>query len=149
DIMHVLEYVWQAARELHPGHRQRVAWAHKQKRRLLRGQAHLVIEELENEVERLEEKRGTAAARRRKQVADAHRYILARVDWLDYAYLLEHDLELASGAVEGAVKHVVGARFDQGGMRWIPERAEPLLKLRCISVNGDWDAFIDYVHKKH
>lgn len=29
------------------------------------------------------------------------------------------DLELASGMVEGAIKHVIGQRFDNGGMRWI------------------------------
>ena len=31
-------------------------------------------------------------------------------------------------------------------MRWIKERAEALLQLRCIEINGDWDAFIEFVH---
>ena len=26
-------------------------------------------------------------------------------------------------------------------MRWIPGRAEALLHLRCIEINGDWEAF--------
>jgi hypothetical protein len=26
-------------------------------------------------------------------------------------------------------------------MRWIPERAEVLLHLRCIELNGDWEQF--------
>ena len=50
--------------------------------------------------------------------------------------------------VEGAVNYVIAKRFDSGGMRWIKERAEPLLQLRCIEVNNDWDAFISYVHDK-
>ena len=33
-------------------------------------------------------------------------------------------------------------------MRWIPERAEALLKLRCIEVTGDWDRFERYVHDR-
>ena len=33
-------------------------------------------------------------------------------------------------------------------MRWIKQRAEALLQLRCIEVNNDWDAFISYVHDK-
>jgi hypothetical protein len=37
DIMHVLEYVWQVAREIRRDHKQRVAWADEQKRRLLGG----------------------------------------------------------------------------------------------------------------
>lgn len=33
-------------------------------------------------------------------------------------------------------------------MRWIKERAEALLQLRCIDINGDWNAFILFVHDK-
>jgi hypothetical protein len=33
-------------------------------------------------------------------------------------------------------------------MRWVRERAEALLGLRCISINGDWDDFIDHVHRQ-
>jgi hypothetical protein len=31
-------------------------------------------------------------------------------------------------------------------MRWIKERAEAVLQLRCIEINGDWECFVDYVH---
>jgi hypothetical protein len=57
-------------------------------------------------------------------------------------------LEVSSGAVEGAVNYVIAKRFDSGGMRWIKERAEALLQLRCIDVNNDWEDFISYVHDK-
>ena len=67
---------------------------------------------------------------------------------MDYKTLSEQDLEISSGAVEGAVNYVVAKRFDSSGMRWIKERAEALLQLRCVEVNGDWDAFISYVHDK-
>ena len=56
------------------------------------------------------------------------------------------DLEIGSGAVEGAVKNVIGKRCDHGGMRWIKERVEALIQLRCIEINGQWDAFIAAVH---
>jgi hypothetical protein len=29
--------------------------------------------------------------------------------------------------------------MDNSGMRWIEERAEAVLLLRCIEVNGDWE----------
>ncbi len=67
---------------------------------------------------------------------------------MDYKTLREQDLEISSGAVEGAVNYVVAKRFDSGGMRWIRDRAEALLQLRCIEVNNDWDAFISYVRDK-
>ena len=50
--------------------------------------------------------------------------------------------------VEGAVKHVIGKRFDNGSMRWIRERAEPLLQLRCIEINQDWEAFRKFVQER-
>ena len=59
-----------------------------------------------------------------------------------------HDLELASGIVEGAVRYVVSQRFDEGGMRWIPERAKALLQPGCIEINGEWEQFISFVHKR-
>jgi hypothetical protein len=64
---------------------------------------------------------------------------------MNYALLKEMDLELASGIVEGAVNYVIGRRFDQGGMRWIKGRAEALLQLRCIEINGDWDSLFQRV----
>jgi hypothetical protein len=67
---------------------------------------------------------------------------------MHYKELRERDLEISSGAVEGAVNYVIARRFDCGGMRWLKERAEHLLQLRCIEVNGDWEAFIQFVHDR-
>ena len=44
--------------------------------------------------------------------------------------------------VEGAARYVVGERLDNSGMRWVEERAEAVLLLRCIEVNGDWEDFM-------
>ena len=63
---------------------------------------------------------------------------------MNYKWLIDRDLEIGSGAVEGAVNHLVALRFDHGGMRWIRERAQALLQLRCIHLNGDWDAFLNW-----
>ena len=65
-----------------------------------------------------------------------------------YAELMDEDLEVGSGAVEGAVKNVIGKRCDQGGMRWIRERVEAVVQLRCIELNGDWDRFVEFVHDR-
>ena len=50
---------------------------------------------------------------------------------------------IASGVVEGAARYVVGERLDNSGMRWIEDRAEAVLLLRCIEVNGDWEDFME------
>ena len=68
----------------------------------------------------------------------------ALVEWVEE----QKDREISSGAVEGAVNSIIAKCFDSDGMRWIKERAEELLQLRCIEVNNDWEAFISYVHDK-
>ena len=86
---------------------------------------------------------------RRERLSRIIAYLRERLPLMNYKALIEQDLELATGAAEGAVKNIIGARFDMGGCRWIPERAEALLQLRCIAQNGDWDAFIQWVHDGH
>ena len=61
---------------------------------------------------------------------------------MDYGRWRAEDLVIASGVVEGAVRYVVGERMDNSGMRWVEERAEAVLLLRCIEVNGDWEDFM-------
>ncbi len=48
-----------------------------------------------------------------------------------------------------AVRHVVGERMDCAGMRSIPGRAEALLHLRCIELNGDWQEFIAWAYQQY
>lgn len=71
-------------------------------------------------------------------------YLEARVKLMDYGRLRKEDLVIASGVVEGAARYVVGKRVDNSGMRWIEERAEAVLLLRCVEVNGDWEAFMTW-----
>jgi hypothetical protein len=93
-------------------------------------------------------KKGPGMKRRRERLGKIREYLDKRLDKMDYKTLNDQDLEISSGAVEGAVNYVIAKRFDSGGMRWIKERSEALLQLRCIEVNNDWDAFISYVHDK-
>jgi hypothetical protein len=58
------------------------------------------------------------------------------------------DLVIASGQVEGTVRHLVGARFDCSGMRWTQAKAEALLHLRCIELNGDWQKYVAWFQGK-
>ena len=71
-----------------------------------------------------------------------------RLSMMDYKKLLESDLAIASGIIEGAARYVVGERMDCSGMRWIPQRAEALLHLRCIELNNDWEDFFDWSHQR-
>jgi hypothetical protein len=76
-------------------------------------------------------------------------YLEPRLEMMRYREWIEQDLVIASGQVEGAVRHVVGERMDCAGMRWIPGRAEALLHLRCIELNGDWEKFIAWAYQRY
>ena len=148
DVFHVTEYLWKAGGCLYKeGSEELVEWVEAQKELLYAGRGAEIVEEIDKRLSLLP-KKSPGMKRRRKRLEKIREYLHKRLDKIDYKALNEQDLEISSGAVEGAVNYVVAKRFDSGGMRWIKERAEALLQLRCIEVNNDWDAFISYVHDK-
>jgi hypothetical protein len=58
-------------------------------------------------------------------------YFQNNQDRMHYPEYLQLGLPIGSGAVEGACKHLVGARFKGAGMRWNLPTAEPLVHLRA------------------
>ena len=143
DIMHVIERLWTAGGCLfREGSKDLERWIELQKERLYAGDVWNIILELESEHSVM--KQGT----KRKRLDEVLNYLIRRTKMMNYDELADQDLELASGAVEGAVRYVIAQRFDEGGMRWIKERAEPLLQLRCIDINGHWDDFINFAHSQ-
>lgn len=142
DIMHALEYLWEAGRFLFKeGSDELASWVKKQERLLYRGKSVLVMQHVGDIIKQV----GPAAAKRLEEIQT---YLFKRLRLINYDELRKQDLEVASGAVEGAVRHVIAKRFDFGSMRWIRERAEALLQLRCIEINGDWAAFIAFVAER-
>lgn len=142
DIMHVLEYVWEAGRFFQTeGSKELADWVKVQERLLYRNRAAAVVENIAK-------LHASVSQSHRKRLDDICQYLTKRLHLMRYGRLRREDLEIASGMVEGAVKHVIGKRFDNGSMRWIRERAEPLLQLRCIEINGQWSQFIAFVQRR-
>lgn len=149
DIIHVIEKLWQAGECLfREGSSELQAWIDQQKDRLYRGEIDDILDELWCRLEATP-KTGPGNKGRRKRLDAVGQYIANRgAERMNYDELLAQDLEISTGMIEGAIKNVIGRRFDFGGSRWIKERAEALLQLRCIEVNGDWEAFMSYVHDR-
>lgn len=146
DVMHVIEKLWTAGECIYEeGSRALKRWVERQKKRLYGGAAAKIVAELKCQLERTP-RTGPGNKGKRERLTDVIRYIDKRLDRMNYHDLLAQDLEIGSGAVEGAIKNVIGKRCDHGGMRWIKERVEALIQLRCIEVNGQWDAFVAAVH---
>lgn len=145
DVYHVVEHLWEAGQCLYrEGSPELAEWANAQKEALYDGRAVGIVAEIDKRLAQLDP--GKQSTRKRSE--KVRNYIDKRLEKMNYKELRQQDLEISSGAVEGAVNYVIAKRFDSGGMRWIKERAEHLLQLRCIEVNGDWDAFIQFVHDR-
>lgn len=143
DVIHAVEYLWKAAACIHKeGSKKLRQWVGTQKNRLYRGHVKALLREFEEVLVTVKGKS------KRKRLSEIANYLTKRTHMMNYGRLKAEDLERASGIAEGAVRFVIAQRFDEGGMRWIRERAEALLQLRCIEVNGDWDKFAAFIHGK-
>ncbi len=144
DVVHVLEKLWDAGRARHrEGSKALAAWVRVQENRLYGDKATLVLDELRIWLSETA-KTGPGNKGRRKRLSDAIRYLERRLDKVSYGTYRARDLEVGSGQVEGAIKYVIAKRCDHGGMRWIRQRAQPIIQLRCIDVNGHWHEFVSW-----
>ncbi len=145
DVIHVVEKLWTAGEAaFKEGSDELRAWVEARKVELYEGRVEAVLAALRHQLD-LRPKTGPGNKGRRQRLGEIIRYIEHRREKMNYGELRKKDLEIGTGAVEGAVKNIIGRRFDHGGMRWIRERAEALLQLRCIEVNGNWEQFLDWV----
>ena len=60
----------------------------------------------------------------------------ARMDYPTYRAM---GLQIGSGSIESACKHVVAARLKQAGMRWSPAGARAMVKVRTWLRGNRWD----------
>jgi hypothetical protein len=147
DIRHLEEKLWEVGRLLHPKEEARKTWVTEQKRQLYSGSAEKVIVELQRCFEQTS-KHGPGTKQRREAVEKLIGYMEPRIDMLQYKDRIEQDLVIASGVIEGACRYVIGERMDCSGMRWIRERAEAMLRLRCLEINDQWDDFFEWTQKQ-
>ena len=144
DVRHAQEKLWEVGRLLHrEGSAELTRWVEEWEELLYKGHVRALLQRLEQEMRGISA-RGPGTKEKRRALKKVIGYLEARVKLMDYGRLRKEDLVIATGVVEGAARYVVGERLDNSGMRWIEERAEAVLLLRCIEVNGDWDAFMKW-----
>jgi hypothetical protein len=149
DWYHVCEYLWRAAGTVfREGSAELAAWVHERKRQLLAGRIDAMLDAM-RDLRASIGKSGPGTKGRRQRLATAIGYLDGHRERLRYRELAQMDMDIATGAVEGAVNHVVGRRLDGSMMRWGRGRSEHVLALRCIVVNGLWDAFEHAVGVEH
>jgi len=144
DVRHAQERLWKAGRLFHAeASKELEQWVEPLNALLLGGQVDTLLERL-REIRASVPLRGPNTKIKRETLQSQIEYFQERRDMMRYDAYRRDDLVLATGVIEGACRYVVRERLDCAGMRWTLEGAERLLQLRCIELNGDWEAFITW-----
>jgi hypothetical protein len=140
DLLHVTPRLWQAAHVFHPeGSAAAEAFVREQCLRVLQGRVAGVI-------------RGLRARATERRVRGSRRATLRRVcayltknrSRMRYDEYLAAGYPIASGAVEGACRHLVKDRMERAGMHWTPAGAQAMLDVRSMHLDGEWAPYQTY-----
>jgi hypothetical protein len=148
DIRHAQERLWKVGRQFHEeGSAELQQWVEPHNRLLLNGEIDALLKRL-RQIRASIPQRGPNTRAKRDVLDEQLAYFSERKSIMCYGEYRRADLVLATGVIEGACRYVVGERLDCSGMRWSLEGAEPVLQLRCIELNGDWERFIEWATTK-
>jgi hypothetical protein len=149
DVCHVVEKLWSLGRYFHKeGSDELKAWVEELKTFVYGGRLAELLERLRDWLGQVP-LHGPGTKGRRQALTSLLGYLEPRLAMMQYDAWRQQDLVIATGQVEGAVRHVVGERMDCAGMRWLQGKGEALLQLRCIEINGDWDKFVAWLERQH
>jgi hypothetical protein len=140
DVLHVTPRIWQAAHVFHDeGSQEAEDFVRTRLLRILQGKATGVIRGL-REMATKHDLRGAAA----KTIGGVCAYLQTNVERMRYHEYLAAGFPIASGAVEGACRHLVKDRMERAGMHWAVEGAQAMLDVRSVYISGLWDEYAEY-----
>jgi len=108
-------------------HEHQEAFAYDRLLRILQGDVAGVITGLRR-MATLRDLKGEAL----KTVTIACNYFEKNAQRMRYHEYLQAGYPIASGVIEGACRHIIKDRMEQGGMRWTLEGAEAMLNVRSV-----------------
>ena len=140
DFIHVLEYLWKAARSFFKaGDPDAEEWVADRALQILAGKTRAVAAGIRRRATRF-----GYSSKEREGADTCAAYLDAKAPYLDYATALAKGWPIATGVIEGACRHLVKDRMDITGARWSLDGAEAILKLRALTASGHFDAYWPY-----
>lgn len=136
DIIHVSGYVWKAAKAFYAHQEHQEAFAHDRLLRILRGEVTSVITGLRR-MASVKNLKGQAL----KAVTTVCRYFENNAHRMRYDQYLQAGYPIATGVIEGACRHVIKDRMEQGGMRWTLAGAQAMLNVRAVMASSEAPTF--------
>lgn len=137
DIIHVIEYLWKAARVFHEETSlESEKWVSERLLAILQGKAGQVAAG----IKRSATLRKIAKADR-VPIEKCSGYLLKNKPYLQYHLYLKEGFPIATGIIEGACRHLIKDRMDVTGARWSLKGAEAVVKLRSLRSSGDFENY--------
>jgi hypothetical protein len=125
--------IWHLERELRGALGEEKQWVVEALKELaLEGRGSEILRRLMEEGVRVSE------VERRKKISEAMIYVRRNLDWIENIPKVGG---YGSGPIEKTVDIAVARRFKKRGMSWYRRNANPLLKLRLLKLNGEWEAY--------
>jgi hypothetical protein len=131
DFYHGCDYLAEAAKPCAPDAPH--AWRETQKRLLKNNDGTEGLNQLRDYVAAEE------VATDQAPVRAGVRYLRNRPHHLDYKGALEKGLPIGSGELESAHRYVLQQRLTLSGAWWNADNVQPLLALRVVRANEDWE----------
>src|SRR5262249_43201445 len=133
---HVSHYVWRGAKVLYPHREQQEAFVEDRLLRILQGD----VLGGGTGMRRVATHRGLEGGRR-KELTTRGNYLENNVQRMRYHEYLQAGYPIATGVIEGACRHIIKDRMEQGGMRWTLPGAAAMLHVRAVCASSEWNAF--------
>jgi hypothetical protein len=135
DIVHVIEYLWKAAHEFFKeGTKECEEWVKKNYERVLKNEARQVAIAMKKAA-------SLKGIKSRKNIDTCAKYLTDNIEYTRYQDYIKAGMQIATGVIEGACRHLIKDRMDITGARWGLNCAEAMLKIRSITSSGDFEEY--------
>jgi hypothetical protein len=140
DIIHVIEYLWDAGRVFHPRSGPELEnWVRHRLLGVLHGKAGLMAGGMRRSATRKQ-----LTAETREPVETCATYLRNKSPYLCYDHYLCQGFPIGTGVIEGACRHLVKDRMEVTGAKWRLEGAEAVLRLRALRSSNDFEEYWDF-----
>lgn len=143
DLLHVSHYVWRGAKVLYRHREQQEAFVEDRLLRILRGEVNGVV----TGMRRMGTQRDLTGEQH-KELTTVCNYLENNAARMRYHEYLQAGYPIASGVIEGACRHIIKDRMEQGGMRWTLAGARAMLNVRAVCASSEWPAFHSWRQSK-
>lgn len=140
DIVHVIEYIWDAAHLLFDESSQSCEnWVGTKLLDVLNSNGRKVAGSI-----RMSAAKRDLSEKQKKQAETCANYLTKNKQYIAYKTYLQKGYPIGTGVIEGTCRYLVKDRMDITGARWGVEGAEAILRLRSITKSNDFENYWNF-----